>query len=271
MQRAASSHARVTAASLQQPLSPVDTSSHDDSIMMINHKYFGVCWTARKQSPAALGSVLTCDMLESRLNEANIHIELLAAPEEDEEICFGDAFSEAANRELRSICHAIMQEQAAVHERISDRLSTVQPLVEQGLLALSWLDVAYAFAGFSVECAYIRPVIIQSPNGAPVFDVRGGRHPIQELLVPQFFPNTITLACEQEQQAAAGSIHENQRQLPHAACLIIAGANSSGKSVLLKQAGLMQVLAQAGCFVPATSARMTPSNGIYTRIATSDK
>jgi len=140
--------------------------------------------------------------------------------------------------------------------------------VEQGLLALSWLDVAYAFAGISLECAYVRPTVLSSNNQGctPVFAVEGGRHPIQELLVQQFFPNTITLVEPRQSTAASTS------QVPHqAACLVIAGANSSGKSVLLKQAGLMQVLAQAGSFVPAQSATMTPSSGIYTRIATSDK
>jgi len=245
----------------------------EPSVMLINHKYFGACWTIKRHSSVPLGPDLTAEALESCLAFDNIHIELLASFEDGPEICFTDAFSEAANRELRAVCHAILQEQAAVHDRISVRLQAVHPSIESGLLAMNWLDVAYAFATISIECAYVRPTIVVDSPGQSVLDIQDGRHPIQELLVPQFFPNTITLSSDlpAARPGDTGAAADDSTQAQHGSCLIIAGANSSGKSVLLKQTGLLQVLAQAGSFVPAKAATLSPSSGIYTRISTSDK
>lgn len=75
-----------------------------------------------------------------------------------------------------------------------------------------------------------------------------GRHLLQEQSVDAFIPNDCHM----------GEIKS----------MIITGANSSGKSVYMKQIGLIVFMAQIGCFVPANEAVIGIVDGIYTRIRT---
>merc|ERR1712013_586347 len=77
-----------------------------------------------------------------------------------------------------------------------------------------------------------------------------GRHPLQELSVTNFIPNSCWLGGE------GGRIH------------LLTGPNSSGKSVFMKQVGLIVYLAHLGCWVPAQSARIPVMDRILTRIQT---
>ncbi|MCV4933132.1 hypothetical protein OFC23_32170, partial [Escherichia coli] len=52
--------------------------------------------------------------------------------------------------------------------------------------------------------------------------------------------------------------------------LIITGANMGGKSTLLRQVALIQILAQAGSFVPADRAELPVVDRIWTRVGASD-
>ncbi len=49
---------------------------------------------------------------------------------------------------------------------------------------------------------------------------------------------------------------------------VVTGPNSSGKSVYMKQAGLIVYLAHVGCWVPAAAARVTLTDKLFTRIQT---
>jgi DNA mismatch repair protein MutS len=51
---------------------------------------------------------------------------------------------------------------------------------------------------------------------------------------------------------------------------LVYGMNASGKSTLMKATGICIILAQAGCFVPAKSMRLSPFKAIYTRILNQD-
>ena len=53
--------------------------------------------------------------------------------------------------------------------------------------------------------------------------------------------------------------------------LLLSGPNMGGKSTLLRQTCLITVLAQVGCWVPATSCTMTPVDRIFTRVGASDR
>merc|ERR1719187_425821 len=98
----------------------------------------------------------------------------------------------------------------------------------------------------SVENNWTRPEM--SDNGQLV--IRDGRHPLQELSSSQFIPNDTEMGQDR------GSVH------------IVTGPNSSGKSVYLKQVGLIVYLAHLGCFVPATQATVPITDKIFTRILT---
>lgn len=51
---------------------------------------------------------------------------------------------------------------------------------------------------------------------------------------------------------------------------IITGPNGSGKSIYIRQVALIQIMAQVGCFVPATSATLRICDRLFTRISLDD-
>jgi DNA mismatch repair protein MutS len=82
-----------------------------------------------------------------------------------------------------------------------------------------------------------------------------GRHPVVERTLPAgepFIPNDITL-------------DNNEYQI-----LIITGPNMAGKSIILRQTGLIVLMAQVGCFVPAKEAEIGLIDKIFTRVGASD-
>ena len=88
-----------------------------------------------------------------------------------------------------------------------------------------------------------------------VIDIKEGRHPVIEQMMPvgeQYISNDVYLDREKQQ------------------IIIITGPNMSGKSALLRQTALIVLLAQIGCFVPASSARIGLVDKIFTRVGASD-
>ena len=119
--------------------------------------------------------------------------------------------------------------------------------------ALAELDALAGFAEFSRERGCVRPELLPD-DGAPILQVTEGRHPVLEGLLPggTLVPNDLALGPDD------GML------------LLITGPNMGGKSVYLRQAGLMVVLAQAGCFVPAKSCRLALVDRVFTRIGAGD-
>jgi len=117
--------------------------------------------------------------------------------------------------------------------------------------AAAQLDVLLAFAEISLANNYVRPVIDKSQ----VIDIKNGRHPVIERclqLGERYIPNDVYLDSESQQ------------------IIIITGPNMAGKSALLRQTALIVLMAQMGCFVPATEARIGIVDRIFTRVGASD-
>jgi DNA mismatch repair protein MutS len=86
-------------------------------------------------------------------------------------------------------------------------------------------------------------------------EIKEGRHPVIERLLPpgeKYIANDTAIDTENNQ------------------ILIITGPNMSGKSSYLRQTGLIVLLAQIGCFVPARSAAIGIVDKIFTRVGASD-
>ncbi len=111
------------------------------------------------------------------------------------------------------------------------------------------LDVLTTLAQVATRRRYARPRLHEGFE----LEIRAGRHPVVETMMPseEFIPNDLTLDDD-------GWI------------VILTGPNMAGKSTILRQAGLIQLLAQMGSFVPAHEARLPVCDRIFTRVGASD-
>ena len=135
-------------------------------------------------------------------------------------------------------------------ELLQAATSYIAPL-QQTAAALSMLDCLHSLSVLAAERRYVRPVV----DDGLVLDIRQGRHPVIETLMPpgeEYVANDVLLDNEQQQ------------------IIIITGPNMAGKSALLRQTALITLLAQIGSFVPADSARIGVVDKIFTRVGASD-
>ncbi|XP_027995770.1 DNA mismatch repair protein Msh6 isoform X3 [Eptesicus fuscus] len=127
------------------------------------------------------------------------------------------------------------------------------------------LDVLLCLANYSRggDGPMCRPVVLLPKEDTPVFlDLKGSRHPCitKTFFGDDFIPNDILIGCEEKEE-------ENGK----AACVLVTGPNMGGKSTLMRQAGLLAVIAQMGCYVPAEVCRLTPIDRVFTRLGASDR
>jgi DNA mismatch repair protein MutS len=113
---------------------------------------------------------------------------------------------------------------------------------------LAELDVYTALAEVAVKNDYVRPEL----NDSDEIYIKHGRHPVVEFESRPFIPNDLYLNTGADQ------------------LIILTGPNMGGKSTYLRQAALIVILAQIGCFVPAKEARLGLVDRIYTRVGASD-
>ena len=115
--------------------------------------------------------------------------------------------------------------------------------------ALAQIDVWAGLADVAIHQRYVRPVI--TPEFA--MSLTGSRHPVLEGLMAreEFIPNDV-------------SFDRAER------VLLVTGPNMSGKSTILRQIGLIVVLAQMGAFVPASAATIGVVDRLFTRVGASD-
>ncbi|GAA5853279.1 hypothetical protein JCM3766R1_003671 [Sporobolomyces carnicolor] len=114
--------------------------------------------------------------------------------------------------------------------------------------AISLLDMLASFAAISAQHEYVRPELTET------LAIKSGRNPLHEQFRMgdgSFVPN--------DTYASLSSTFQ-----------IITGSNMSGKSTLLRQIALMHVMAQIGCFVPATYASFRPVSALLTRFSNDD-
>lgn len=107
-----------------------------------------------------------------------------------------------------------------------------------------------------------------------VIRIEGGRHPLQELTVPAYIPNSCFLVGGPGDDNEEDPSYASQNSVPveddaeSPSLLIMTGPNYSGKSVYLKQNAVIVYMAHIGSFVPAERATIGLTDKILTRIAT---
>ncbi|HSJ09204.1 MAG TPA: DNA mismatch repair protein MutS, partial [Longimicrobiales bacterium] len=128
---------------------------------------------------------------------------------------------------------------------VAQRMQRLQQTAER----VAFIDVLTSLAQLAERNSYVRPEL----HGGYALEIREGRHPVVERMMPRedFIPNDVVLD-------EAGRV------------MILTGPNMAGKSTLLRQVGLIQLLAQMGSFVPARRARLPVCDRIFTRVGASD-
>ena len=122
------------------------------------------------------------------------------------------------------------------------------PSLQDCAAAIAEIDTLAAFAERADALGLNPPELVSGPGIA----IRAGRHPVVESGADEpFIANDLDLSPE--------------RRL-----LIVTGPNMGGKSTYMRQAALIVLLAHAGSFVPADSARIGPVDRIFTRIGAAD-
>jgi len=130
------------------------------------------------------------------------------------------------------------------------------------------IDMLACFAHLAVLRGWVRPEVEESG----VLEFVAGRHPVVERRMEEsgggrFVPNSISL--EGWMGGSTSQVSESRPGAP-ASIALITGPNMGGKSTYLRQAALLVVMAQSGCFVPAERMRLGLVDRIYTRIGASD-
>ncbi len=157
---------------------------------------------------------------------------------------------ELASRIASAADHALAAE-AAHLEELRDAVLAHTAAIAATAAGLARLDVSAALAELAANENWCRPTV----DASTAFHIEGGRHPVVELAVRaggnRFTPNDCDLSADRR-------------------VWLVTGPNMAGKSTFLRQNALIAVLAQAGSFVPATSAHIGVVDRLYSRVGASD-
>lgn len=147
----------------------------------------------------------------------------------------------------------IRREEQRVFQSLREHVVVNLVKLRRNAAVLDELDIATAFARLAVEQDLVRPVL----NNSTAHTIVGGRHPtVEGGLVEQgrsFVENDCLVG-----NAAAGTLW------------LITGPNMAGKSTFLRQNALITILAQIGCYVPASYAELGIVDAIFSRVGSAD-
>ena len=143
----------------------------------------------------------------------------------------------------------IVQLETELFTDVCRQIAAETKRIQMTARALAALDVLASSAETAARRRYSRPVL----HDGDELEIVQGRHPVIEAFTDEpFVPNSIYLNNSTDR------------------LLIITGPNMGGKSTVLRQAAIICILAQTGCFVPAERARLPLLDRIWTRVGASD-
>ncbi|WP_316568566.1 DNA mismatch repair protein MutS [Neobacillus sp. YIM B06451] len=132
-----------------------------------------------------------------------------------------------------------------IRDQVKEHIPRLQALAK----TVSEIDVLQSFAEVSEARKYVKPEFSDSRE----ILIEEGRHPVVEKVLDsqEYVPNDCRMSGERE-------------------ILLITGPNMSGKSTYMRQVALTAILAQIGCYVPATKAVLPIFDQVFTRIGAAD-
>lgn len=137
-----------------------------------------------------------------------------------------------------------------IFKQICNQISLSIDSILDSAKGVSIIDVLYSLTTASTVNNYVKPTISNNLN----LEINDSRHPVVEKLVPrnEYIVNDI-------------KIGGNGNKIN-----VLTGPNMAGKSTYLRQVGLITLMAQIGCFVPASSAEIGLVDRIFTRVGLQD-
>ncbi|HEY8560628.1 MAG TPA: DNA mismatch repair protein MutS [Pyrinomonadaceae bacterium] len=136
-----------------------------------------------------------------------------------------------------------------IFQNIRAQVRAETPKLQSTARALATLDALGSLAETAARRNYVCPTL----HDGDEIEIRDGRHPIVEAFLQEdFIPNDLYLNNSTDR------------------LLIITGPNMGGKSTILRQIALIQILGQIGSFVPAAAARLPIIDRVWTRVGASD-
>lgn len=134
--------------------------------------------------------------------------------------------------------------------QVRDKVAAEVERIQKTARAVARLDVFASLSLVASRNNYVRPTV----NSRGVIDIRGGRHPVVEKMIPNdmFIANDVKLDNGENRIA------------------VITGPNMAGKSTYMRQVALIVLMAQIGSFVPAQKAKIGIVDRIFTRVGASD-
>ncbi|MEO1968801.1 MAG: DNA mismatch repair protein MutS [Sphingomonadaceae bacterium] len=157
---------------------------------------------------------------------------------------------EEATRIAEAGAHALAAEEAHFEELVSEVLVRREAIAATAA-ALARIDISAALAERAAEGDWCRPEMVEES----CFAVTGGRHPVVEAALAKQGERFVANDC---------TLDQGDR------LWLIGGPNMGGKSTFLRQNALILLLAQAGSFVPASSARIGIADRLFSRVGASD-
>lgn len=143
----------------------------------------------------------------------------------------------------------IIELETEIFHQIRSQVRAETPKLQSTARALATLDSLSALAETASKNNFVQPVL----HDGDEITIKNGRHPIVETFSREtFIPNDLYMNNSTDR------------------LLIITGANMGGKSTILRQVAIIQILAQIGSFVPASSANLPILDRIWTRVGASD-
>lgn len=132
---------------------------------------------------------------------------------------------------------------------IREKCKEYIPELQRISKVISEIDVLSSFALVSEKYNYIRPTLTSTNE----VNIISSRHPVVEKVLKgeEYVPNDIIMDKNTD-------------------ILLITGPNMAGKSTYMRQLGIITVMAQIGCFIPAKEATIPVFDKIFTRIGASD-
>ncbi|WP_439648397.1 DNA mismatch repair protein MutS [Croceibacterium aestuarii] len=157
---------------------------------------------------------------------------------------------EEASRIAEAGGHALAAEERHFEDLVAEVVARARDIAATAA-ALARIDVAAGQAERAAEGGWALPAIVPER----CLEIVGGRHPVVEAALAKagerFVANDCTLSPEDR-------------------LWLIGGPNMGGKSTFLRQNALIVLLAQAGCYVPAESARIGLVDRLFSRVGASD-